>query len=97
MKSTYMQVGKFPIIISYCFVLGGGSKLVMLICPYPGGGTYVASKTTTSKVHPTSHLFVCCVESFQLPYALSTMKPLKLGFIKPKMNITSFSFFHMTH
>jgi hypothetical protein len=92
-----MQVEKFPIVILYCFVLGGGPKLLMLICPYLGGGTYVASKTTTSKVHPAFHLFICYVESFQLACALSTMKPLKLGFVKPSMNITWFSSIHMTH
>jgi hypothetical protein len=29
MKSTQVQVGKFPIVTSYCFVLGGGLKLMM--------------------------------------------------------------------
>jgi hypothetical protein len=57
----------------------------------------MAGKTPTSKVCPTSHLFVYCIERFQLACALSTMKPLKLWFARPNMNITWFSFVHMIH
>jgi hypothetical protein len=31
-----------------------------------GGRTLVGGKTTTSKVRPTSHLFICCVESLSI-------------------------------
>jgi hypothetical protein len=61
-----VQLGKFPVITSYYFVLGGESELVMLICPYLSGGTLVGGKTSTSKIHPRSHLFVCCVESLSV-------------------------------
>jgi hypothetical protein len=29
MKSTQVKLGKFPIVTSYCFVLGGGMELMM--------------------------------------------------------------------
>jgi hypothetical protein len=49
MESTQVQLGEFPIVTSYYFVLGGGSELMMLIYPYPSGGTLVCGKTTASE------------------------------------------------
>jgi len=56
-KSVQVQVGKLPIVTSYCLWFLAGPKMILYILPYLGEGTLVGGKMFAKITHLAPHLF----------------------------------------
>jgi len=56
-KSMQVQVGKLPIVTSYCLWFLAKPEMILYILPYMGEGTLVGGKMFAKITHLASHLF----------------------------------------
>jgi hypothetical protein len=52
-----VQVGKLPIVTSYCLWFLAKPEMILYILPYMGEGTLVGGKMFAKITHLASHLF----------------------------------------